>query len=97
MAGGTRSMEVDHVVAGSGYQVDVNRISFLDLKIRRDIERVETSPLLNSTFQTSVPGLYCIGPAAAMSFGPLFRFVVGTRYTAHTLSAHLEAQTCRPE
>jgi hypothetical protein len=36
-----------------------------------------------------VPGLHFVGPASAMSFGPLFRFVVGADYTARRLSAHL--------
>jgi hypothetical protein len=39
------------------------------------------APKLNATFETSVSGL----PASAMSFGPVFRFVVdaGIHFTNH--------------
>jgi FAD-dependent urate hydroxylase len=34
-------------------------------------------PLLNESFQTSVPGLYVTGFAAIRDFGPFFGFVKG--------------------
>jgi hypothetical protein len=83
---------VDHVVAGSGYDVDVGRIEFMDPKLRSAIQRLERAPRLNATFETSVSGLHFIGPASAMSFGPLFRFVVGAEYSARIVSAHLAAR-----
>jgi FAD-dependent urate hydroxylase len=83
---------VDHVIAGSGYDVDVERLEFIGRKLRRAIERLERAPKLNASFETSVSGLYFIGPASAMSFGPLFRFVVGAEYTVRTVSAHLAAR-----
>ena len=83
-----RQLVVDHVIAGSGYDVDVERLDFLDPKLRRRIQRLERAPRLNATFETSVPGLRFIGPASAMSFGPLFRFVVGAEYTARIVSSH---------
>jgi cation diffusion facilitator CzcD-associated flavoprotein CzcO len=83
------SIVVDHVFAGSGYDIDVERIDFIDRKLRRSIESLDRSPKLNASFETSVPGLYFAGPASAMSFGPLFRFVVGAEYTAIVVSAHL--------
>jgi len=36
-----------------------------------------------------VPGLYFTGPAAANSFGPLMRFMVGAEFAAPRLAAHL--------
>ena len=68
---------VDHVIAGSGYSIDVERPKFVDAKLRSSIERLERAPKLNASFESSVRGLYFIGPISAMSFGPLFRFVVG--------------------
>jgi hypothetical protein len=88
----TRQMTVDHVVAGSGYTVDVDRLKFLDEALRVEIDRLERSPKLNATFESSVPGLRFVGAASAMSFGPLFRFVVGADYTARTISKHLASQ-----
>lgn len=80
---------VDHVISGSGYDIDVERLGFISPKLRCAIERLERAPKLNSSFETSVPGFYFIGPASAMSFGPLFRFVVGAEYTVRIVSAHL--------
>jgi thioredoxin reductase len=88
----TRQMTVDHVIAGSGYTVDVDRLTFLDESLRSAICRVERSPKLNSTFESSVPGLRFVGAASAMSFGPLFRFVVGAEYTARTIAQHLASR-----
>ena len=87
---------VDHVIAGSGYDIDVERLEFIHPKLRCAIERLERAPKLNATFETSVSGLHFIGPASAMSFGPLFRFVVGAEYTARVVSAHLAARAGFP-
>jgi FAD-dependent urate hydroxylase len=86
-------LAVDRVVAGSGYDVDVERLHFIDRGLRYAIERLERAPKLNASFETSVPGLYFIGPASAMSFGPLFRFVVGAEYAVRVVSANLAART----
>jgi hypothetical protein len=84
---------VDHVIAGSGYHIDVERLQFIDPKLRCAIERLELAPRLNASFESSMPGLYFIGPTSAMSFGPLFRFVVGAEYTVRVVSAHLATRT----
>jgi cation diffusion facilitator CzcD-associated flavoprotein CzcO len=83
---------IDHVVAGTGYDIDVERLELLHPKLRRTIRRLGRAPKLNATFKSSAPGLYFIGPTSAMSFGPLFRFVVGAEYTARILSAHLASK-----
>jgi FAD-dependent urate hydroxylase len=87
-----RTLIVDHVIAGSGYDIDVERLRFIDPKLLRGIKRLERAPKLNARFETSVQGLYFIGPASAMSFGPLFRFVVGAEYTVGIVSSHLAAR-----
>ena len=89
--GRERQLIVDHVIAGTGYDVDVDRLVFLDPALRAAIERLERAPRLSATFETSVPGLRIIGPASAMSFGPLFRFVAGSEYTARVVSESLAA------
>jgi FAD-dependent urate hydroxylase len=89
-AGGLkRDHKTDHVIAGSGYITDVDRLEFLDPKLRYEIQRTGSAPKLDNTFECSVPGLRFVGPASAMSFGPLFRFVVGADYTARTVSKRL--------
>ena len=47
---------VDHVVAGSGYDIDVERLEFMDPKLRSAIQRLERAPKLNANFETSVSG-----------------------------------------
>jgi hypothetical protein len=81
----------DHLIAGTGFKVDVDQLGLLDADIRQAINRIEEAPRLNNAFETSVKRLHLIGPAAAMSFGPLFRFVVGAHYTVRTLTRHLVA------
>jgi hypothetical protein len=87
--GSERELLVDHVVAGTGFDIDVERLAFIEGKLRGAIARLERSPRLNASFQSSVPGLHFIGPTSAMSFGPLFRFVVGADYSAQVLSGWL--------
>jgi cation diffusion facilitator CzcD-associated flavoprotein CzcO len=84
-----RRLVVDHVIAGTGYDIDVERLVFLHPTLRRAIQRIGRAPSLNATFETSVPGMGIIGPASAMSFGPLFRFVAGSEYAARVVSARL--------
>jgi len=92
---GERTLEVDHVIAGTGYLIDVERMSVLEPKLRTRMQRVEGAPRLNSVFESSVAGLHVIGPASAMSFGPLYRFVVGAEYTAETVAEHLASSGVR--
>lgn len=91
-AGFDTPLTFDYVVAGTGYHVDVQRIEFLNLGLRYAIECIEQAPKLSDVFETSVPGLYVVGPASSISFGPLFRFVVGAEYTSRIVSSHLAAQ-----
>lgn len=93
--GGTREVEVDRVIAGTGYEIDVDQIPFLDRTLARRVARIERAPELSRHFETSVRGLYFTGPATAFSFGPLFRFVAGGRYAAPALARHL-ARTRQP-
>jgi hypothetical protein len=87
-----KNVKVDHVIVGTGYVIDVDRLSFLHPRLRGSIERLGGAPRLNSAFETSVPGLHFVGPSSAMSFGPLFRFVVGADYTVRTVAAYLAAR-----
>lgn len=87
-----RTIEVDHVIAATGYQVDLQRLNFLDHEIREKVRVTAKSPTLSSTFESSVPGLYFVGVVAANTFGPLMRFACGGRFTARRLSKHLADQ-----
>jgi hypothetical protein len=82
-------IECDHVIAGTGYRVDVDRLSFLSPDIRARVARLQAGPKLNAAFESTLRGLYFLGPASALSFGPLFRFVVGAEYTSRTVAERL--------
>jgi len=87
--GHPRTVEVDFVIAGTGYDVDVARLAYLDSEMIARIQCIERAPALNSHFESSVPGLHFLGPLALMCFGPLFRFVCGAEVAAPRLARHL--------
>ena len=70
----------DHVIYGTGYQVDVARYPFLAPELVQDIERANGYPVLRPGLESSVPGLHFVGAPAAWSFGPIMRFVSGGWY-----------------
>jgi thioredoxin reductase len=84
-----RVLEVDHVVAGTGYDFDLDRLTMLDPELRGQMRRVLRGPALSIHFESSVSGLYFLGPVASLSFGPLFRFVCGAHYAAPAVARHL--------
>jgi cation diffusion facilitator CzcD-associated flavoprotein CzcO len=86
---GERDLEVDHVVCGTGFEVDVDRLPFLDAGLAARLRRIVRAPALSRHFESSVEGLYFIGPSSAFSFGPLFRFVAGAAYAVPVVARHL--------
>jgi FAD-dependent urate hydroxylase len=89
-ADGTSSeLSADHVIAATGYRADLGRLAFLSGTLRERLATVAGSPAVGRAYQSSVPGLYFIGPAVAPTFGPVMRFVYGSDHAAHTLARHL--------
>jgi thioredoxin reductase len=76
----------EHVIAGTGYKVDIDRLKFLSHEIRSRVKTVSKTPVLSSNFESSIPGLYFVGIAAANSFGPVMRFAFGANFAARTLT-----------
>jgi thioredoxin reductase len=86
--GGRHTATFDHVLAATGYRVDVDALSFLDPTLRGLIARTDgTWPALGRHFESSVPGLHFVGLSAAATFGPVMRFVCGTGFAARRVSA----------
>ena len=81
------TLGVDHLMAGTGYVVDVDNLKLLEPKLRETIARIRgaAAPRLSRTFESSVPGLYFTGLAAAPTFGPLLRFVAGSGFASRAL------------
>ncbi len=90
--GTRREMHTDHVVAATGYWPDVERIDFLSDGLRSGIRTHSRMPVLSRGFESSVPGLYFVGPPAVNSFGPLMRFMVGSEYAAPVVARRLVRQ-----
>jgi thioredoxin reductase len=84
--GSTREIVTEHVVAATGYKVDTERLAFLNSEIRSKLKLVNGTPVLSSNFESSVPGLYFVGIAAANSFGPVMRFAFGAGFAARRLT-----------
>jgi len=93
---GGESREVDHVVLGTGFHVDVRRYDFLTPELIRSMRLADGSPVLGTGLESSVPGLHFIGASAAHSFGPVMRFVVGTAYAAPGLARHVTGRPPAP-
>jgi len=87
--GTERTLNVDHVIAATGYRPDVARLPFMSATILKDLHLLQNTPRLSGNFESSIPGLYFIGPISANTFGPVMRFAVGASFTSRRLSRHL--------
>jgi thioredoxin reductase len=84
--GSERKIVTDHIIAATGYKVDLERLKFLNPEIRSQLKTVGGSPSLSSSFESSVPGIYFVGVAAANSFGPVMRFAFGAGFAARRVT-----------
>ncbi|MGV9567801.1 FAD-dependent oxidoreductase [Streptomyces sp. NPDC003480] len=88
--GGSETFAVDHVLAATGYRLDLDAVPFLSPTVRGALTCVPGSkaPHLSVSFESSVPGLYFTGSLAAPMFGPMMRFVAGTEFAATRITRH---------
>ncbi len=94
--GSVRGFDADHVITATGYRIQLSRLSFLSERIVGALRCAATAPALSRNFESSIPGLYFVGAAAANSFGPLLRFVCGVDFTAPRIARHLALTASRP-
>jgi hypothetical protein len=87
--------EVDHILLGTGYEVDIAGYPFLGEPLLGSILRAGGYPKLSRGFESSVAGLYFLGAPAAWSYGPLLRFVAGSGYASAALTRHLHKSPAR--
>ena len=81
---------VDHVLLATGYRVDILRHRFIGGALAKEIRCSNGHPELDRGFESSVPGLHFLGAPAALTFGPLMRFVSGTAYSAAALTRRIK-------
>jgi NADPH-dependent 2,4-dienoyl-CoA reductase/sulfur reductase-like enzyme len=82
-------MAADHVIAATGYRPDLTRLSFLGGELRDQLSTVDGTVAVDRAYQSSVPGLYVIGPAVAPTMGPVMRFVYGSEHASTTVARQL--------
>jgi cation diffusion facilitator CzcD-associated flavoprotein CzcO len=66
-------LSVDRIVLATGYKADLGRVPYLT-EVLGDIAVADGFPVLDETFQASVPGLYLPGFTGTRDFGPFFGF-----------------------
>jgi thioredoxin reductase len=91
--GTAKDIQVDHVIAATGYKVRFKRLNFIDPDLLNNMTKVEDAPVLSTNFESSIPGLYVVGLASATSFGPLCRFAYGAQFTSDRIARHLAETT----
>jgi lysine/ornithine N-monooxygenase len=91
--GSSREMAADHVLAGTGYRTDLTRLPFLGEQMIASLRTVPGtgSSMVGKDYESSVPGLYVMGPAVAPTMGPVMRFVFGSEHAATTVARQLIA------
>jgi cation diffusion facilitator CzcD-associated flavoprotein CzcO len=88
-------LTADHLIAATGYRIDLKRLGFLPDAMLSSLRTVGGSAAVSGDYQSSVPGLYFIGPSVAPTMGPVMRFVFGAKHAATTVGRHLAADSGR--
>jgi len=87
--GAIQEIEIDHVIAATGYRPVLRALPFLDEALATKVKTASETPDLDRNFDSTVPGLYMVGLASANNFGPVCRFACGAEFTAKRLARHL--------
>ena len=93
---GVSEIMTDRVIAATGFNVDLDRVSYLDTELRKKIAREGRVPALDARFETSVPGLFIVGLLSAPTFGPVMRFMFGAKHAAPIITRRLKSRHGQP-
>jgi FAD-dependent urate hydroxylase len=80
------SIDADHVIAGTGFRIDVSRLTYLSQEIQAGLTTRGNCPLVNRAGESTIPGMYFAGALTSVSLGPGVRFISGTHQTAPQLA-----------
>jgi cation diffusion facilitator CzcD-associated flavoprotein CzcO len=83
------TLSFDHVIAATGYKMDLRRIPFLAENLKKQSSLRDGTPILSDSFETPARNLFAVGPVALESFGPLMRFMVGSEFAAPRVAQRL--------
>ncbi|MFE0175227.1 NAD(P)-binding domain-containing protein [Streptomyces sp. NPDC059002] len=87
--GRVAELTADHVVAATGYRVDLKAMDFLGHELRARLAVSRGTPKLGVGYESSIPGLYFTGMLGGSSYGPVMRFVCGTEFASPRLARHV--------
>ena len=82
--------EADAVILAAGFRFSLERLGFLSEDVRKRIALDEGRPVLDRWFRSTERGILFVGFAAEHRFGPVARFIPGTRFTANRVRESLE-------
>lgn len=92
LAGG-EGILVDRIILATGYKMRIERLPLLMTgNILPHLHTRSGFPVLDDTFQTSLPGLYITSLPATQDFGPFFAFTMAARASAHVIGNVLSAK-----
>ena len=80
------STHYDHVLLATGYKIDIAKLDLFAPSLLNAIACRDGAPVLSAGFASSVPGLHFVGANAVASFGPLLRFIAGTKFAAREVA-----------
>ena len=89
-------VSADHVIAATGYRIDVRRLDYLHESLLPELAHAGQAPVLSTRFESSIEGLFFTGPIAATSFGPLMRFAFGAGFASRRLLPILSRTSREP-
>lgn len=85
---GSVELVADHVIAATGYRGDLRRLPHLS-RLQGEVQTIGHGvPVLNRSFESSVPGLYFAGFLSASTFGPSMRFIYGAAFAGRQIARH---------
>jgi hypothetical protein len=83
------TLDVDHVIAGTGFRVDLARLAFLPDPVLVKVATAGGYPVVSRAGESTVSGLYFAGAPTAASLGPSMRFLAGTHAGVPQLTCSL--------
>jgi thioredoxin reductase len=81
-------LEVDHVVAATGYRADLAAVPYL-AGVIDDVSVTDGFPDLSPGFETTLAGLYVTGFSTTRDFGPFYGFTKGCPSAARVAVAEM--------
>ncbi|GAB3543833.1 thioredoxin reductase [Actinopolyspora lacussalsi] len=87
--GETTTLTLDHIISATGYRPDLGRLPFISPELRGRVGTLDRAPRVDPGYQSTVPGLYFIGPAVTPTFGPVMRFVYGADHAARAVTGRI--------